>query len=293
MRAQEIYEKLVAAGLPGRLLSNHLPNPHAIVDIIDLRNRLEVLAGIPGFAEFDGFFRNSIIFRTTLSRVEIPPQEWGQIKDNLTTYERWLIGLQRYLQEVLAQQKSDDVFIKLPPGEDFRAVIGFQSQIATALEQVILKAGGGLKVKAWEPGSLWLELAVGGSTIVSLVGSLVWAAAVINKKVQEGRLFAEHVTALKLKNESVKDLVDAQARMLALMVEGEATNIAAQYFNGEADPETIERIKFSIKEIGGLIEKGTEIHPALNAPESVKNLFPNFKQLLSVESKTKQISPPE
>jgi hypothetical protein len=39
-----------------------------------------------------------------------------------------------------------------------------------------------------------------------------------------------------------------------------------------------------------LIEKGAEVHPALMAPENVKNLYPDFKKLGSVESKIKQIA---
>jgi hypothetical protein len=44
-----------------------------------------------------------------------------------------------------------------------------------------------------------------------------------------------------------------------------------------------------IKDLAGLIEKGAEIHPALTAPEDVKNLFPDFTKLELIESKQKLI----
>ncbi|KAF0178855.1 MAG: hypothetical protein FD161_1614 [Limisphaerales bacterium] len=77
--------------------------------------------------------------------------------------------------------------------------------------------------------------------------------------------------------------------MLALLVEGEAKNIAAEHLKGEVSPETLERVKFSLREFSAMIEEGAEIHPALQAPESVKNLFPNFKDLMGIESRTKLI----
>jgi hypothetical protein len=38
-----------------------------------------------------------------------------------------------------------------------------------------------------------------------------------------------------------------------------------------------------------LIQKGVEIQPSLHTPENVSNLFPNYKLLNLIESKTKQI----
>ncbi len=81
-----------------------------------------------------------------------------------------------------------------------------------------------------------------------------------------------------------------QKEYLALLIDTEARNIASTHIGEDAEPETVERLKYTIKEFAELIEKGAEIHPALQAPESVRNLFPNFKNILGIESKTQMLN---
>ncbi|MEB0260207.1 MULTISPECIES: hypothetical protein [unclassified Mucilaginibacter] len=71
------------------------------------------------------------------------------------------------------------------------------------------------------------------------------------------------------------------------MIQTEAEAIAKEFDN---DKERIERYKLSIDNMSKLIGKGTEIHPSLLAPENVSNLFPAYKNLNLIESKTKKIS---
>jgi hypothetical protein len=59
-------------------------------------------------------------------------------------------------------------------------------------------------------------------------------------------------------------------------------------FDGD-NQEQIERLKLSIKLFSDLIDRGAEIHPALNQPESVKNLYPKMNNLQALESQIKKI----
>ena len=72
------------------------------------------------------------------------------------------------------------------------------------------------------------------------------------------------------------------------MIEAEARALYNESFEGD-DNEQIERLKLSIKMLSNLIEKGAEIHPALNQPEQVSNLFPDMKKLNSLESRIKKL----
>jgi hypothetical protein len=49
-------------------------------------------------------------------------------------------------------------------------------------------------------------------------------------------------------------------------------------------------LKLSINTMTELIDKGFEIHPSLTAPETVANLFPDFKSINLPNLETKQIS---
>jgi hypothetical protein len=83
-------------------------------------------------------------------------------------------------------------------------------------------------------------------------------------------------------------LREASKKQLDLLVEAEAQNLQANYYSGE-DPERIQRLILSIESMSKLIDKGTEIYPNLLASESLKSVFPSFKNLNLIESKTKQI----
>jgi hypothetical protein len=161
-----------------------------------------------------------------------------------------------------------------------------------ALSQTILdaKLGGKLEVAAVDNGSVWLLLIVGTPAAVTFIGGLAWAAVVVYKKAQEGLLVQQHVESLKIKNDALGQIREAQGKLLNEMVEAEARHLEMETFGEDANPDRLKRIEFAIESLQKLIEKGAEIHPALNAPEDVKNLFPNFKKLGLVESKIKQIS---
>ena len=78
--------------------------------------------------------------------------------------------------------------------------------------------------------------------------------------------------------------------MLKNVVAAEARHLEKEFFGDEENPERLERVKHSIETMQELLEKGAEVHPALLAPEQVKNLFPDYKKLGSVESRIKQIA---
>ncbi|WP_238582276.1 hypothetical protein, partial [Cellvibrio sp. OA-2007] len=49
------------------------------------------------------------------------------------------------------------------------------------------------------------------------------------------------------------------------------------------------RVESSIKTLAKLIQQGAEVHPSLMAPESVKNLFPDYKKIDSITSQIKRL----
>jgi hypothetical protein len=291
MRAQEIYEKIDKSGIEH--FSKHFPSRGSITDLLELRSRIEHLNGIPGFDGELNSLSQSIIFRTTNNQIGIPAEEWQNILNVLNPFVTKLRGLKQYLGAFLARQDTNSVFVKAPPLTQFSDVIIFEGQLKTALSQIIYhpKVQARLELKSWESGSpLWLELALGTQAAVNIVGAAAWAGAVVYKKIQEGRLHQEYVRGLKLRNDSLEAILEAEKRMLNDIINAEAENIALSNYDGDNSQETIERVKLTIKEFAEMIEKGAEIHPALQAPEEVKNLFPNFKNLLATESKIKQLA---
>jgi hypothetical protein len=291
MRAQEIFEKLQKANITK--IPESFSQQNVILNVINLRSSLELVLDIPGFEAERALFLESIIFRTVRAQVQITPQEFQPLQGAAYLLTQKLSGLMQYLGAILKGQHESSIFVMLPQASSFSDVLSFEERFEKALAQILFhpKIQARIELRNWEKGSpFWLELYLGGIAAVSVIGAAAWAGAVIYKKVQEGRMHEEHVRSLKLKNEVLEALVEAEKRMLDEVVEGEARNIALKYFEGAETPEDLERVKYTIKEFAKLIESGAQIHPALQAPENVKNLFPDFANLLQIESKTKQIS---
>jgi hypothetical protein len=187
---------------------------------------------------------------------------------------------------------ESDIYVRFETVGDLPAFNTQLAMLQLLLEQTILdpKIGGKMEIRSLDKGSVWLHLFVGSVQAVGFVGSIAWSAAVVYKKFQEGRLVEQHVEALKIKNEALKQIQEAQEKLLKDVVEAEAKHLEKEIFGDEENPDRLERIKHAIRLMQELLEKGAEVHPALMAPENVKNLFPDFKKLGSVESKIKQIA---
>jgi len=103
-------------------------------------------------------------------------------------------------------------------------------------------------------------------------------------------MFLEHAKGLAIKNDSLLDLETAQKKMLDELVAAEAKALADKYYDTAAEPEIVERVRYTISTFSELIRRGGEISPALNAPEQVENLFPRYKSLPTIQSQIKQIA---
>ena len=279
---------------------------------INLSNPANPSQALPGLRIF-----GLIEFKKAVAKIEeakLLPQQIKQLKETIlyqtgqdTVTINWgegsvvsakvdaviLIANQLYnaLAETVKIQDADSINIKLPEKlKDFNDLEKFSHDIHLALNQTINEEeiGGHIEITGVENGSIWLQVCLGSAAAVMLVGNLVWAAMVIYKKKQEANLLAQQVRSLGIRNESVDEIQKAQKDLLNQMVTAEATYVSDENYK-TASPERIERLKHSIELFSKLISQGTEIYPALAAPEHVSNLFPNAKNILGISSKIMQI----
>jgi len=182
------------------------------------------------------------------------------------------------------------VAIKIPHPANLSELAKYITSIDKIFTPLLIhkKIDGQVKFKSFDKGSDWVEFITGNSTGVALVASVSWAAAVIYKKTRESKIFNEYANALTVKTDSLKDMESGIAKMIEQVLEIETKAILKEFYDPK-DHEQIARIQLSIKLLSELINKGAEVHPALNQPEKVINLFPDFNKIDSVESKIKKI----
>lgn len=184
---------------------------------------------------------------------------------------------------------GSEISVKLPPVSQLSDVILRLEKTEKIFSQAlsILDEPTTIKVVGWENGSLWVDLAVGSAAGVALIGGITWAAACAYKKYQEGRLVEKMSEGFGIRNEMLSSLRESVSKAIDSVVEAEASRLDAKHSKGKGDPETIQRLQFCIRQTFDMIKEGTEIHPALMAPEEVKNVFPNMAEMLALPSTQK------
>lgn len=263
-----------------------------ITGLVRIRQVVNDISTLNLFDSISNSLKSSVIFTTANDIMQVQVIEGQKIISNLNLLKTLSTNFLNVLLKTVPEEQVDSINIKLPTVNDFDELSKVSREIHIGLSQLIFndEVNGKTKIVSVENGSIWLNVIVGTSA-VTVIASLVWASAVIYKKIQEGKLLAEQVRGLKVKNDSLEDILAAQKKETELMIQAEAEHISSEHFKKNA-PENIERIKNSITTFADLIGRGAEIHPALVAPESVSNLFPNPTKLINVESKIKKLTNP-
>lgn len=272
-----------------------LVSNNQLLEITNLKALRVIISDLESMKLFENVTKtllNSAIFTTSNDSIKVQPNENVIIVGQLNLLKSLIENFLEVLKSTVPEESTDSINIKLPPINDFDELSKVSREIHIGLTQVIFneEVNGQTKIISVENGSIWLNVLV-GTTAVTVIASLVWSAAVIYKKIQEGKLLEEQIRGLKVKNESLEDILKAQKAETNLMIQAEAEHLNSEHFTAKA-PENIEKIKNSITIFAELISKGAEIHPALVAPENVSNLFPDPTKLIGLESKIKRLSDP-
>jgi len=198
-------------------------------------------------------------------------------------------SLLKVFKKLLPPSEEFSIGLKLPEPSDFESLVKSMSVVQKALSQVLTNdiIKGHLKINNWEFGSYWIELILNTQAAVTLVAGIAWSACVISKKFKEGKILGQQIKSLEIKNESLQDILESQRKATSQLIEYESKGLLVKHFGSDEDNEYFERLKLAVRTFAELIQKGAEVHPVLNAPETIQNLFPNFKTLDSLTSQIK------
>lgn len=236
--------------------------------------------------------KKSGIFSTTEDILKVNQSEGRVLKIPMIELQKIVNSLNKTFSKLSGTTRENSISIKLSSITDFQDLSKVAGVFHTILSQSVIndEIKGKVKIDSVENGSIWLDVYLGSASALTLVGGLAWSAAVVYKKINEGKIIEQYVKGLKIKNESLKEIRDAQKKAIDLMIDAEANQLYSENFKNGENNEQIERLKHTIKLLSEQLDKGAEIHPALNAPEQVSNLFPNMKHLELIESKIKKLT---
>lgn len=225
----------------------------------------------------------------TINSDSLVCSSFGYISDYIVKIGYLVRLLHNWINEYIPEEQDEEtVNIKLPLIKNFDILNKVANELRLAFSTIISEyEGGKIEIVQFDHGSYWCVVKVG--TALLLFTGLAWAGAVVAKKTIECRSAYEVYRNASARNEMLEELKRLNKAQIDIVVTQEAKLIQQEHFNKE-DHEQLERIKNSILNISELILKGTEIQPAIAAPEDVKNLFPDFSCLPLIESRTKKLT---
>lgn len=288
---QTLEENIVHLNYKREYLSGNQPG-YMYTDITNLKMAIEKVKDQRLYVSLISEIETTVIFSTSQDEIIMTDaKEDSRLKKGLEVVRSGCHALLMVLKE-LYDEKEDDktIYVQMPKIKDLEDLSKKSKVLHNAISQTILDPSikGAIKVKAYDVGSLWIILTVGSVMAAKLIGGLVWAAAVIRRKKMEFKTFEQHVKGLEIKNESMVDLKDAQKKQLEVSLEAEAGNLVSQFYKS-GNAEKIERVKYSIKLISDLMDKGVEVHPSLIASNEVGSMFPDYGNIRLIESRIKEL----
>ena len=273
--------------LPSSFVSHFSRTPQqcSVTDIRGLRSKVSKVEGnldFPVLANLASEFARKDIF-ALLSRdnMALSEPDWIVHRDFAIKLDSSIHALSAVAREYAID--SDALFcVRLGQATQIGIVADALRRLDLILNQglSILPEPETAQAKSWETGSLWINMLAGSVAGVVLIGGIAWSAACAFKKYQEGCVVQRLVGSMDKKNEALDALVSGIEGAVSIIITEEATRLDQNHSAKKGDAETISRLRNCIKELFELMKGGVEIHPSLMAPEAVKNVFPNFSDLL-------------
>ena len=283
------YEKLFLKGqVTGNntgfyYLQGHVEAIDAILNLQPLKflqDEINKLEGMPD------------IFSSRINRITVTSSDYQSFIRIIEDIKLKCRGILDAMDEALPEQDENSISIKLPQVNDLTELSKYARDLEIIFNQVLTHESINSKVivQNFDSGSYWIELAINGSIAIHFVGSLAWVAAVISKKIYEINITKEQVKTIELTNTAREEILKGLEKQITTLCEGEAKNLLHQNNIENYDPEFLGRVQLSIKLLANLIFKGAEVHHAISAPEEVRNLFPDYKNIGLLQSSIKQLS---
>ncbi|WP_151895383.1 hypothetical protein [Patiriisocius marinistellae] len=296
MGIKENYERIKEAISLLKYSREYLSNdekPYLFGNLDDLRKGVELLSEIDFLESYvDELKKDSGIFDTHKNSEKFVSSQENIIVRNVEYLRAGLTFLLDYFDKTTKNEKNlDAITIKLPELNSFDDLNKISNELKKAIELPIIDAGidkSKTEIISADRGSIWLNVALGTIGAVKLIAGIVWAASVIRKKRAEAKIFEEHAKTLELKNDALKDIINAQKIQVKNILNAEAQAIASEHYD-HTDPETIKRLELSISTTSDLIDRGVKILPTGNSNDSLKELFPDYDKLNLIQSTIKQI----
>lgn len=258
---------------------------------LEVKKKLKKILEIPAFINYKKDIKESFLLND-FTRYNLNEDQnkigYRSIGEVIKLSEIYL----RNFENLYPKLDEYSISIKLPNNNNIGQMGKVYSDLDKILNQVLSfpEINSNIKISNFDNGSFWLDIKLGSLAAVTLVSCLTYSASYIYMEKMKYKLIEIEYEKAEIQKEHLKNLVDANKSLLDLYIKKEAKNlIENNYSDSKEDPEIMERVIFSIEKLSELIKEGTEIHPALEVSNEIKNEFPDLRYLENLTSKVKEI----
>lgn len=294
MRLREINELLwdASTDLSYTITSrNSKPPTYSLTTASQLKSAVEVLDDLGLFKEILKKLKTQSFFNSVSPSIIIQQNEHAELSKEIPNLKILCDSLSDSIDKSVPETTPEQISIKIPNPTSFKELKVTADKLDKIFSNTILHDDikGNVKISNFDTGSYWVDVIANGEKIIPLIAGLAWSGVVVFKKLQEGKLVQEKVKAMKISNEAFKEIVDKSKEQINQTAEIEANHLQQEFYKTK-EPEQMERLKMSLKELAELYSQGARIYPSLEATEEVVESFPDFEKLESITTKIKNIT---
>ncbi|MCW5198720.1 hypothetical protein VU06_03110, partial [Desulfobulbus sp. F3] len=167
------------------------------------------------------------------------------------------------LSAILPQQDQNSISIKLPKIHNLKELSNIFGKLDVIFEQLIVNdfVEGRVNLQNLDTGSEWLEVVFDSAKSIGVVVSVIYSVVRLQREYIRNKEFLEIARNKKITNDIYENLGRQLLEENKRLLEEQAKGIAAEA-GADNEHEYIERVKYGIKELTDLIDKGLKFFPA-------------------------------
>lgn len=246
---------------------------------------------IPLLQDIIEFLKTTWLFDLDVELNDKSHSDLNSVKEAIDLLRRKMAFIIELIQSSEEFNAKGVVSVRVPQFESIESLEKFAKDLKKGIEIPIndSKVDSDVKIVSAGSGSVIFYIALGTVTAVKLVAFICKKAFEIRNEKAKSNALVEHSRALKLKNEMIEAIVEANKVHLNQVTESEAREVDAGIFDAN-DPEKLARLKLGIETVSQLMDKGVQFLP-VSADEEIRNSFPALTPTALLNAGTRQIEP--
>lgn len=235
---------------------------------------------------------NTAIYNSRLSITTVDNSKYTEFVNQINLIKSASSAVINAINQVIPEQNELSISVKLPEINNLNELISFTEELNICLSQVILNPiiNGSIRFQNFESGSNWFEIILGSLAAVKAIKEIVISAIDIKMRIMEIEKSKQNIRAISASTDIIETVCKELDKQVKELSNKKAESFIESNAKDNKDKEYFERVSNSIKIMGELMVKGTEVHLALNAPKELKDSNLDFKTMLSDVKELKQIT---